>query len=54
MGEETKVQEYDKQHGVYKEPDPAKEGTPLLPTSQMPKAPDPSPFKMGPLAPGQR
>jgi hypothetical protein len=50
----TKVDEYDSQHGTYKDeihnlPDDVK-----LPTGQMPQAPDPKPFSVGSQAPGGR
>ena len=43
------VEQHDKNYGTYKD---AVEGVPTddrLPTAQMPKAPDPSPFKIGGL-----
>lgn len=46
---------YDSQHGKYK--DAAAESTDVeqkLATAQMPKAPDPSPFTLGPTTPGGR
>lgn len=54
MANDTKAQEYDAQHGTYKDnihelPEDTK-----LPTGQMPKAPDPKPFVLGGQAPGGR
>jgi hypothetical protein len=44
----------DATHGTYN--DAANQGEPeqRLPTTQMPKAPDPDPFTLGPQAPGGR
>jgi hypothetical protein len=47
MENDSKVAEYDRQHGTYK---PALTNEPedvRFPTGAMPKAPDPSPFKVG-------
>jgi hypothetical protein len=48
------VQKYDATHGKYV--DTAAAGTPegRLPTVSFPKAPDPSPFSIGPMTSGER
>lgn len=47
------VEKYDNDHGVYKDsaenlPDATK-----LPQGNLPQAPDPNPFNLGPMAPGE-
>lgn len=45
----TSTQDYDAQHGTYKPPVPrtGNNAGDLLPAAAMPKAPDPTPFKLG-------
>jgi hypothetical protein len=45
---------YDAAHGVYSDAVEKMAEDDKLPTGQMPKAPDPSPFTLGPLSPGGR
>ncbi len=52
--EKTAVDLYDADHGTYAD---QAEGLPedvALPSGSIPKAPDPNPFKMGPMNPGGR
>ena len=54
MAEKTAVEEYDSQHGTYQD---AAEDIPedqKFATGNMPKAPDPNPFTLGPMNPGGR
>jgi hypothetical protein len=55
MAEPTEAEKYDSQHGTY---DDAVDKLPLegerLPTDALPKAPDPSPFKLGPIGPAAK
>jgi hypothetical protein len=45
---------YDDAHGTYADGVEKMAEDERLPIGQMPKAPDPSPFTLGPLAPGGR
>lgn len=51
---DTKVEDYDSKHGSYKDTIHELPEDTKLPTGQMPKAPDPTPFKLGSMAPGTR
>jgi len=48
------VQKYDRGHGTYKDPVDSDNVESRLPTVSFPKAPDPSPFSIGPMTPGGR
>lgn len=48
------VDKYDAQHGKYDDTVNKVSVEERLPTVSMPKAPDPSPFSIGPMAPGGR
>jgi hypothetical protein len=49
------TEEYDGSHGKYKDDVADDTNTDSkLPTTSFPKAPDPSPFKLGPMSPGGR
>lgn len=48
------VEKYDAEHGTYKESIDTVPTDDRLPTAQMPKAPESTPFVVGPLTPGGR
>lgn len=48
------IEKYDSKAGKYKDNIESVSTEDRLPTSQMPKAPDPSPMKLGPMSSGGR
>ncbi len=48
------TEKYDTTHGRYKDTVDVPSPEDRLPTVSMPKAPDPAPFSIGPMAPGGR
>jgi hypothetical protein len=51
---EDATEAHDAEHGTYNDAVQQVEPAQRLPTTQMPEAPDPSPFVLGPQAPGGR